>query len=236
MSQLFDVSTEPAGLQTMARRRRITHIVAAALLVVVIVALILDAGHDDETTALTMIGGVSLILLMVSAVVSVQYSVRMRMRRSHGAPDPLVDIPPTSLAFQPVQQMRLSQVLLDSVLPRIEKVSAGMTTTAQQASVSLEDIARQVVMQERIVATLTAGDSDPRRLAEMKRSLQVMSDRLRSGVDTYTEFAQKASVVSVSLGDLDDSSAITAATDQLTGLAQGLQEVQQISGRQDASG
>jgi hypothetical protein len=56
----------------MATRRRITHIVAAVLLVVVIVALVLDAGHQDETSALTMIGGISLILLMASAVVSVQ--------------------------------------------------------------------------------------------------------------------------------------------------------------------
>jgi hypothetical protein len=124
-------------------------------------------------------------------------------------------------------------MLLDSVLPRIEKVSPGMIAAAEQTRVSLDGTARQVMMQETIVAALTAGDPDPRRLAQTKRSLQLMSDRLRKGVDTYTEFAQQASLVSVSLGDVEESGAITAATDQLAGLAQGLEEVQRISGGKD---
>ena len=176
-----------------------------------------------------MIGGMSLVLLVVAAMVSVQYTVRMRLRRSGQAREQTAGIPTTSVAFQPVQQLRSSHLLLEFVLPRIEQVSGGVTSTAEQTRVSLEHTARQVVLQEQVIATLTARDSDAGGLADMRRSLQVMADGLRSGVDRYTDLAQKASMVAVSLGGVSDRGAIRDATDQLTGLAQGLQEVQRIS-------
>ncbi len=230
MRNVMDATGERADVRTLASRRRLTHLVAAALLAVVIIALISSPSHDGPATAGTMVGGISLILLASAVVVGLQYTIRIRLRRAAQASAQDAGIPRTSVAFQPAQELRSAQLLLASVLPKIEQVNNGVTSTAEQTRAVLDQTARQIVLQEQVLATLTgSGGRETARTAEMQRNLQTMADRLRSGVDQYTHFAQQASMASVSLGDLNGGDAIQDATDQLTGLTQGLQEVQRIS-------
>ena len=229
VSALIDATDESAAIRTLIKRRRITHVVAVVLLIVIIVDLIAEPNPSDEATAATMIGGISVLLLLAAVIASVQYTVRIRMRRAALARRREGGIPPTSAAFQPIQQLRSAQLLLASVLPKIEQVKPGMTVTAGQAESSLDQVAQQVVLQEQVFQTLSSSGHDPAQRAEMQRNLQMLAMRLRSGVDQYTSFAQQASITSVSLGDLTDRNAIQDATDQLTGLAHGLEEVQRIS-------
>ncbi|MGI8416447.1 MAG: hypothetical protein ACR2P2_09655 [Nakamurella sp.] len=233
--RLVDAPTGPADLASLAKRRRIAHLIAVALLLVLIVALSLSPANHNDHNAASTVGGSSAILLLVFVVVGVQYSVRIgRLRKAGKAPRrtpvraPAV-LPTSSAAYQPIQQLRSAHLLLESALPDIEPVRKGIGATAEQTRSSLEQTGHRVRLQEQVLATLTDGtDPDDPRIADIRQTLHTMTARLQSGVDRYVNLAQQASLTATSLGD-NDGANLQDATDQLAGLDQGLQQVQQIS-------
>lgn len=95
---------------------------------------------------------------------------------------------------------------------------------------SLEQTGRRVVLQEKVLRTLSEGvDSDRKRIDQTRRILETMTGRLRPGVDLYVNLAQQATLTAISLGALNAGDSLQDAADQLAGLADGMQQVQQIS-------
>ena len=234
-SALLDASTQPADLVSLVRRRRLAHLIAVALLVIAVVALIFSPANSQEDNAATLIGGFSVILLAVAAVVSVQYSVRIHvLRKSKPAPlsPPAVDAEwsPGSTAFAPIQQLQAAAQLLASVLPEIEPVRPGITATADRTRISLENTARRMVLEERMLTTLANGaDPDDARAVQTRQNIADLTGRLRSGVEQYVNLTQHATRTATALGDLTGDHDLQDADDQLAGLTQGLQEVQEIN-------
>jgi len=233
---MVDAPTEPADLTTLARRRRIAHLIAVALLIVMIVALTFSPNDDNDTSAASLIVGLSAILLLATGMTSVQYTVRIdRRRRARKAAARVVTtseltVPAGSAAYQPIQQLRSAHRLLESALPDIEPVRKGIGAAAEQTRSSLEQTGRRVLLQEQVLATLS-GSAEPGelRIAETRHNLKTMTDRLQSGVDRYLGLAQQATITAISLGPVSAGDNLQDATDQLAGLADGLRQVQQIS-------
>lgn len=237
--RLLDASTEPADLAAMARRRRLAHLIAVALLAIGIVALIFSPSKPQENNAVTLIGGFSLILLGVTVVVAIQYTVRIhRRRRSTNAAHPSqpandLDCSPGSAAFQSIQQLRSAARLLESVLPEIEHLRPGITATAGKTRLFLEHTAQRVLLEEQMLATLTDGThTDDAHAFQARHNVADLATRLRSGVDQYVNLTQQATLTATSLGDLTGNHDLQDADDQLGGLNQGLREVQEISADQ----
>jgi len=186
--RMVDAPTEPADLTTLARRRRIAHLIAVALLIVMIVALTFSPNDDNDTSAASLIVGLSAILLLATGMTSVQYTVRIdRRRRARKAAARVVTtseltVPAGSAAYQPIQQLRSAHRLLESALPDIEPVRKGIGAAAEQTRSSLEQTGRRVLLQEQVLATLS-GSAEPGelRIAETRHNLKTMTDRLQSG-------------------------------------------------------
>lgn len=232
---MMHAPTEPADLATLARRRRIAHLLAAALLITMIVALMFGPNNDNDRNAASLITGLSAILLLAAGAAGVHYTVRMdRRRRRSKAPRAVTTterkVPAGSAARTPILQLRSAHQLLESALPDIEPVRRGIGAAAEQTRASLEQTGRRVVLQEKVLRTLSESvDSDRKRIDQTRRNLETMTDRLQSGVDLYVNLAQQATLTAISLGALTAGDSLQDAADQLAGLAEGMQQVQQIS-------
>jgi len=233
--RMMHAPTEPADLATLARRRRIAHLIAAALLITMIVALMFGPNNDNDRNAASLITGLSAILLLAAGAAGVQYTVRMdRRRRRSKAPRAVTTterkVPAGSAAHTPILQLRSAHQLLESVLPDIEPVRRGIGAAAEQTRASLEQTGRRVVLQEKVLRTLSeSDDSDRKQIDQTRRNLETMTGRLQSGVDLYVNLAQQATLTAISLGALTTGDSLQDAADQLAGLAEGMQQVQQIS-------
>lgn len=235
----------------LRRRRHVVRWLSFGLLVALVVGAILSPSDSSTYNVATNIAGMSVLLLVVTGVISVQYTIRIRRLRKRGAIGAAgreqlgqggfghpgegaaayaPAVPSSSRAYRPLEQLRSAHQLLESALPLIEPVQPGVESAAEHTRLSLEQTAQRVVLQENVLGAIGPGRGDAvHQTGRPPRALADDIDRLESGVDRYTRFAQRASEVAAGIDGLQDSDSLQDATDALAGFAQGLKEVQQSS-------